>query len=213
MSIEEADIGNTMNMNAMLLILFSQLFVVTHCESPRSSKHTDGTRQSKEVARSREWRPATYRGLTVGKSTVADMLVILGKPQWSGPPGDQREDDPDPEVWNEYQAGGDFPGKLTVVIDKRSRIIQRIDLYPEDISKEQAIKYFGDDFITTRYDFDECLSNGESAPLYESPDGEFVSIEYRDRGIAIAVNEQGKINHISYVDKPIGAPSSKCKNQ
>ena len=100
-----------------------------------------------------------------------------------------------------------------MVVDKGSGIIQRIDLYPEDLSVEQAIKYFGDDYVKTRYDFDECLSDGESAPMYESPNGEFVSIEYRGRGIAIAVNSDAKVNHINYVSKPIGALSSRCKTQ
>ena len=44
-----------------------------------------------------EWHAATYRGLTIGESTRYDMLRVLGKPQWSGPPGDQTEDEPDPE--------------------------------------------------------------------------------------------------------------------
>lgn len=141
------------------------------------------------------------------------MLKILGKPNWSGAPGDQPKDDPNPEIWNEYETGGDFPGKLTVVVDKRGGIIQRIDLYPQELSEEQAIKHFGEGYVTTRYDFDECLSDGESAPMYESPNGQLVTIEYRSRGIAIALNYQGKVNHINYVSKPIGALSSKCKTQ
>ncbi len=203
-----------LSMKEMILIctLLSQLSSVANCrfaamkaQQPEAQHSASTTLQA-----GREWRAATYRGLTVGKSTSADILRVFGKAHWSGPPGDQPKDDPNPEVWNEYEGGGAFPGKLTVVVDKRSGIIQRIDLYPEDLTKEQAIKYFGDDYITTRYDFDECLSDGESAPLYESPNGEFISIEYRGRGIAIAVNYQGKVNHINYVCKPIGALSSKC---
>ena len=129
----------------------------------------------------REWRAATFRGLTVGKATSADMLRVFGEPHWSGPPGNQAKDDPDPEVWNDFEQGGDFPGKLTFVVDKRSGIIQRIDLYPEAISEEQAIKYFGNDYIVTRYAHDDCLGNGESAPVYESPDGPILDIEYRER--------------------------------
>jgi hypothetical protein len=170
-------------------------------QSPSPTRQTGG-----------EWRAATYRGLTVGKSTSADMLRVLGKPHWSGPPGDQTEDDPDPEVWNEYEAGGDFPGKLTVVLDKRSGVILTIDLDPTNLSKKQAIEYFGDNYIVTRYAHDNCLGNGESAPVYESPDGPILDIEYRERGIAVSIGSGERVNTISYVKGPIGATSSQCKS-
>lgn len=159
------------------------------------------------------WRPATYRGLVVGKSRRGDMLRVLGKPDWSGPPGDQRNDDSNPEEWNEYHKGGEFRGKLTVIVHQRTGRILRIDLYPEKLGKEAAIKHFGGHFTVTRYDFDECLSDGESAPMYESPNGQFLSIEYRDRGIALAIDQPNEVHYISYVKGPIGARSSKCNKR
>lgn len=204
-------------MKEMILIcaLFSQLSSVATCSFAPMRGQQSGAQESAPAALqpAHEWRAATYRGLRVGKSTSADMLRVFGKPHWSGPPGDQIENDPNPEVWNEYEAGGDFPGKLTVVVDKRSKIIQRIDLYPADLAEDEAIKHFGDDHITTRYDFDECLSDGESAPMYESPNGQFVSVEYRDRGIALNAGYGEKVNTISYVKGPIGAEFSKCKKR
>lgn len=110
-----------------------------------------------------------------------------------------------------YDSGGDFPGSLNVVIDKRSDVVLRIDLYPEKLSKDDAVKHFGQDYIVTRYDFDECLGNEESGPLYESPNGSLLEVEYRERGIAISVNGVGEVNNISYVSKPIGTPESRCK--
>jgi hypothetical protein len=67
----------------------------------------------------------------------------------------------------------------------------------------------------TRYDFDSCLSTdgGESAPLYESPDGAVTVVEYRHRGIAIGVNYKGEVDQSQYVSKPIGARASKCKGR
>ena len=32
----------------------------------------------------RQWKAGTYRGITVGKSTAADVLQKWGKPKWSG---------------------------------------------------------------------------------------------------------------------------------
>jgi hypothetical protein len=199
----------------LICTLLGQLWSVTNCRSASVKAQQPGPKQSVLAPglRGRDWHAANYRGLRVGKSTSADMLRVLGKPHWSGPPGDQTKDDPNPEVWNEYEAGGDYPGKLTVVVDKRSRIIQRIDLYPKELSKEQAIKHFGDGYITTRYDFDECLSDGESAPMYESPNGQFVSIEYRDRGVAVSIGPGERVDTISYVKGPIGATISRCKGR
>jgi hypothetical protein len=199
----------------LICTLLGQLWSVADCRSAGVKAQQPVSKQSALATgvRGHDWHAATYRGLRVGKSTSADMLRVFGKPHWSGPPGDQTKDDPNPEVWNEYEAGGDFPGKLTVVVDKRSRIIQRIDLYPENLSKEQAIKHFGDGYITTRYDFDECLSDGESAPIYESPNGQFVSIEYRDRGVAVSLGHGERVDTISYVKGPIGATISRCKGR
>ncbi len=158
-----------------------------------------------------EWRAATYKGLTIGISTSADMLRVLGKPHWSGSPQGQTEDNPNPEVWNDYKIGGKLSGKLTVVVDKSSGTINSIDLYPENLSKEEAIKHFGENYIITRYAFDECLGDEESSPVYESPDGPLISIEYRERGIALSVDEQSTVTRISYVKEPLGTTESKCK--
>jgi hypothetical protein len=199
------------NVTLTACLLLSHSLCVLNCQASfRQEQQIQRTAKSQESKN--EWRPAIYRGLTVGTSTSADMFRVLGTPQWAGPPGDQTEDEPNPEVWYEYGTGGEFPGKLTVVVDKGSSTIVGIDLYPENISKQEALKHFGKDYITTRYDFDECLSNGESAPVYESPDGSILNIEYRERGIALAIGYKDRVTHISYVSKPIGATSSKCKH-
>jgi hypothetical protein len=165
--------------------------------------------------RRRTWRAATFRGLTVGKSTRAGMLRIFGKPKWSGVAAGQVETDPKPVIWNEYEGVGDFPGKFTVEVDKSSDVIVGMFLSPENLSKDEAIKRFGDDSITTRYEFDSCLSkcDEEGAPLYESLKGQFMYIEYRMRGIALSVDEMGKVKEIRYMNENelIGTTESKCK--
>ena len=99
---------------------------------------------------------------------------------------------------------------MRVKVDK-TRTIREVHMLPKHLSKEEAIKHFGLDYVVTRYDFDSCLGDEESAPLFESPTGNVINIEYRQRGIALAVNAYGNIDEISYVSGPIGAASSRCK--
>lgn len=195
-------------------VLLSQWLALSSCAASRAQ----GKRNKPQVSASSpqpkgKWGSASYQGLVVGKAKRADMLRVLGTPQDSGPPGNQAANAPNPEEWNEYELSGELPGKLTVVVDKRTGLILGIDFYPENLSKEVAIRRFGTDYVITRYDFDSCLSKdaGESAPLYESPTGAVEVVEYRQRGIAIGINYQGKVDQIQYVNKPIGSPSSRCK--
>ncbi|MDQ3817287.1 MAG: hypothetical protein M3362_06310 [Acidobacteriota bacterium] len=146
----------------------------------------------------------------MGKSRRADMLRVFGRPLWSRSQREEEEDSK-PEVWNNYEGIGEFPGQANVVVDKRSGIITRIDFFPKKLTKEQAIAHFGQDYVITRYDFEPCSDDEESEPIYESPNGPLVSLEYRQRGIAIAIGHGDLVTKISYVSGPIGTPQSRCR--
>lgn len=158
------------------------------------------------------WGAANFRGLIVGKSNRAAMLRILGQPKWSRAQKEEEADEDAPqEVWNNYDGVGEFPGPTTVVLDKRTGVIIRIDFFPEKLTREQAIAHFGRNYITMRYDFDPCPGSEEDEPVYESPSGPLTSIEYRARGIAVLVGYKNLVTKISYVSGPIGATKPKCK--
>lgn len=160
----------------------------------------------------RAWRAGNYLGLTIGKSNRLDVLRVLGEPKRLDTPPDQTIAEENPEVWYLYDRTGKIAGDLTVVIDERTNIVLGIDLSPRNLTREDAVKHFGSDFILTRYAFDDCLGNEESAPLYESASGPILELEYRQRGIAVSLTEDGKVNTISFVGKPIGTPQSRCKS-
>ena len=184
----------------------------------------------------RQWRPATFRGITVGKSRFTDMLRAWGKPKWSrtskpegeGDSGQEKreseersrrgkrreaEADSHQVTWTNYERVGEFPGPTTVVSNTRSGVITRINFYPERLTKEQAIAHFGSGYIITRYAFDSCLDEEDEEPIYESPTGPLVSVEYRSRGIAISVGYKDLVTKISYVSGPIGSAESRCKGK
>jgi hypothetical protein len=201
-----------MNKIIAFCIIFSQSFLIVGC--PRlGSKPNEQSVSNTAVARidsSRTWHAATYRGLTMGRSNVQEMRRVLGAPKRSEVFNDGKSN---PEVWYYYGGASEFPGTLRVIVNKSSNTIQAVDIQPQDLSKEEAIKHFGPDYVITRYDFDSCLGDEESAPLFESPSGSVIFIEYRQRGIAIAVDSNGKVNEITYVSEPIGAESSKCERE
>jgi hypothetical protein len=182
------------------------------CSSPSRQHQKQQEQQTGAITvqNQREWRAGTYLGLTAGKSTRADVLRVLGEPKRVDTPANQTTEEPNPEVWYVYDNAGDFAGELTVVIDKRTNVVLGINLHPDSLSKEKVVRHFGPDYILTRYDFDDCLGNEEAAPLYESPNGSLLEVEYRHRGIAISVRDDGKVNTISYVSKPIGTRESRC---
>jgi hypothetical protein len=59
-----------------------------------------------------------------------------------------------------------------------------------------------------QYEFCKGFENKESAPVYETPNGQFLSVEYRAKGIAVAISDNDQVTYISYVSEPI---ASKCK--
>ena len=157
----------------------------------------------------RRWRAATFRGMTVGKSKRADMLLLLGEPKWSrNTPGEGEEHG---TTWNHYERIGEFPGLTNVANDSRTGTITRIEFYPDRLSKAQAIAHFGRGYVVTRYAFDPCFKDEESESIYESPNGLLVKVEYRRRGIAVSIGDKDLVTKISYVDEPIGSVKSRCK--
>ena len=190
-------------------MILSQSFVGGGCVRAEPQKNAQSaSRTARGTDSSRVWRVGSYRGLTMGRSKGAEVRKKFGEPKRSQLINKGKSNE---EVWYEYDDAPDFPGSLRVIVDRRNDTIQAIDIHPKDLKQEQAITHFGSEYVLTRYDFDSCLGDEESAPLFESPTGAVLFIEYRQYGIAIAVNSQGKVNEISYVSEPVGAAASRCK--
>ena len=162
--------------------------------------------------RNQQWRPGNYRSLVVGKSTQGDMFRLLGSPERVevfGTPKDVNQ-----EIWNIYQTQTAPAGALTVAVEKRTGTIVEIILAPENLSREEALRIFGDDYITTRYDICPGFEEKDDAPIYESPQGAAKYVEYRGRGIALVVNYRDQVDNILYVSKPVGLTSQRqCRNR
>ena len=159
----------------------------------------------------RQWHAATYRGIRIGKSRLADVLRAWGKPKWSRTSKPEGNEESRPVTWTNYERVGEFPGPTTVVSDKRNGVVTRINFYPNRLTKEQAVAHFGANYIVTRYAFDSCFDEEEAEAIYESPDGPVTEVEYRGRGIAISVGQNDLVTMISYVGGPVGSAKSRCR--
>jgi len=148
------------------------------------------------------WTPAVYRGLTIGGSTTADAIRVLGKPRFSG-----REQDTGLPIMS-FVVSEPVRGDLTVYLE--DGVIDGMTLTPKDLlARKEAIKLLGSDYIQVRYASDGCLTEAGSAPIYESPDGPIEHLEYRARGQALILHD-GFVEAIAFVHKPFGPIRSRC---
>ncbi|MGH9842887.1 MAG: hypothetical protein ACREEM_29465 [Blastocatellia bacterium] len=145
-----------------------------------------------------EWHAATFRGLKIGQSTLEDALRVLGKPKWVGPEADQDVTKPALMIYYSFGAGGEFPGEIGVIINKKSQKIVEIRNSPKELSKEDAIRHFGSDYTIGRYEF--CPeTDTTTAPIYSNSNGQLMQIEYRSRGIILHLDDDDTVGEVSYV--------------
>jgi hypothetical protein len=162
---------------------------------------------------SERWQPATYLGLTVGRSTAADMYRKLGKPKSEGKAELDTRSDKIATFRHEYASTGVLAGKLLIFTTGKSGRITDIEIYPTSLPLNELTKQFGSQFKTTRYDFDNCLNDGESGPIYESKNGSISYVEYRQLGIAVRVGPNSLVEEILFVSEPVGSKFSVCKRR
>ena len=89
-----------------------------------------------------QWQGRTARRLGPSEAGAAR----LSKPEWAEPPEGSEPD----EMWYGYDSPGPFPGELIAMTDAKTGLLLGIDLYPLDLTKEEAISYFGKEYRETR---------------------------------------------------------------
>ena len=162
------------------------------------------TSGSAQGTKKKKWQPATWKSLTAGKSTRADVLKLLGKPI--------RKDftEPDsPEVWYIYKDVADFPGQFTVAIVNKTQRVRAMMLGPDpEVKKDVVLKHLGDGWEITRYE--SCPGDYiVEGPVYQDDKGHVEFIEYRSKGIGLLVGYQDVVHDIEYLEAPPGLSSVK----
>src|SRR5262249_5880779 len=76
----------------------------------------------------RQWKAGTYRGITVGKSTAADVLQKWGKPKWSG--HSEWDDLKNPKfLLYDYDTQEEFLSNIRVATEKKTGKVTNIDIW------------------------------------------------------------------------------------
>lgn len=148
------------------------------------------------------WTAAVYHDMTIGKSTKEDALRELGKPRFSG-----KEPDTDIPIMT-YDVSDPVRGTLIVYLN--NDIIDGITLVPKkQLTKSEAIRMLGPNPLRVRYAVADCLTEGGSAPIYESANGPIEHLEYREQGKAIVLHD-GDVQAIVFVHKSFGLSHNPC---
>ena len=151
------------------------------------------------------FRPAEFQGLRLGQATIADAIERLGEPV--GPFLDGTG-----TTWLHYKDVGRVPGKVEVMADSETGVIGGVTVYATNLSMTEARDLFGPGYEVKRYAFDDCLGDAESAPVYESVDGNLEYTVYKELGIAIR-DSGGSSLSIGYLSQPPGAKESQCEGK
>jgi hypothetical protein len=74
---------------------------------------------------------------------------------------------------------------------------------------------FGNGYLIVHYASDDCLDSGGAVPVYQSVNGTIKYMEYRDRGIAVALalDDDQKVEAIIFTFKPLGPTHSLCSGR
>jgi len=151
------------------------------------------------------WKSAHYHNLTVGRSTTKEVIAQLGSPTFVGP-----EEDTGVPMWT-YKVQKPFPGFLYVYI--RNGRLTGIGLgLASPVEMSEIVRIFGSGYRIVHYDFDDCLGEGGSAPVFRSPNGQLEDMEYPELGISASLHN-GKVEEISYTDRPSGPAHSRCPSK
>jgi hypothetical protein len=177
------------------LMLSSLVLITGASHAPRSGQPIPQlsveNRPSNTQAASdnRQWRSATYRGLKVGKSTRKDMLRVLGKPKISVAAQARITTNPNTIVSFHYGGPNGYAGDLIVGIEKTTHIIVWIEMSPANLSRDDVTRQFGNNYILTGYELDDCFIDGQPRTLYEASaeaiNSTATQMEYRSIGIAV----------------------------
>ena len=149
-----------------------------------------GHQQPKPPEGNEQWVPGTFHGIRVGKSTSEDVIRAFGKPDGKG---EVKElvvpSDKDGEIEYQYLAAPGVDGYLEIIFGKRSGVVTAILLYPEEMTRADAITKFGADFEESDGKLGPCPSARERKLFAQYHNDYGVLLVYRKLGLYVAIGD------------------------
>ena len=194
----------------LTVITFIFLMSLGKCNSPGNGNVNIGpvpvvekTGSTSDV--SREWKPAIFKGLIIGRATRDQFRSVLGTPLSSGESSNDLPVGSDPGIYETYPFDEGFTGKLELISEKKTGIVEVVSIYPDSLSFQDLKLIYGDDFIFTKYEFLECPGDAGSSPVRESVNGTIEYLEYRGKGIVVELDDDKKeVKSIAFIGRPLG---------
>ena len=170
--------------------------------SSRPTQELRGQATPAQQVHQGKWHTPTYLGLTVGKSTKADIERKFGEPVWSGPPEEKLvEADEEEELLYEYLNVGDIVGRTTFVLGARSGVIKAIEIYPQqDVTLQEVIRKYGSSYIERPSNLGPCPTDREVSEFKALKEREYpYFLVYPERGMYISIQKDGTVLEIGYI--------------
>lgn len=168
------------------IVVFVIFYLSTVCEGFQASK---------------DFTPAVFNGLILGRARVEDFVKKYGKPL-------SRVADNEGGEYVYYKDIGPVKGKVEIMTSIKSQIVNTVIVYPDKELYESDIKkLYGERFQVRRYELDNCLSSGGSAPLFESINGRSEYMIYPSLGLAVSLTST---SYLEFSVEPPGKKESQC---
>ena len=167
-----------------------------------------------------KWVVSTIKGITPGKSKYKDVIRLFGKPDYEGeiiedPPLKPPEEALEALIELGYHRDIEIEGVLAIIgfsVYEETRIVTSISLAFEEMTKEDAIKIYGDDYyVITNSDYNNsttreyaslCVYKSQKRNQEIKVDGSDypIYLVYPQKGMYIQIRRNNKVMMVEYMN-------------
>ena len=166
-----------------------------------------------------EWVASTIKGITPSKSKYEDVIRLFGKPDYEGEVIDCGSEDEPLETGTVIELGYhrdiEIEGVLAIIgfsVYEETRIVTSISLAFEEMTKEDAIKIYGDDYyVITNSDYNNsttreyaslCVYKSQKRNQEIKVDGSDypIYLVYPQKGMYIQIRRNNKVMMVEYMN-------------
>ena len=192
--------GNLFFVGSCKTALSNQVFVTT----PEQEKPKTAAPVSDDV---RKWIAPTYLGLKLGVSTEKDARELFGDPDSTYQNQDEDEvflEDKESETVLEYTKSTKVNGGIVIIVGKTTQVIKGISIYPNDLTMQDAVSKFGNDFFQKDTYRPHCVDEKQKQGVFDDKQTYPFLLVYPNSGMLLDIRkfDSGvKVSRIDYLMK------------